>query len=424
MIFEFKFADIGEGVHEGEILQWHVKEGDSVTEEQLLVEVLTEKVTVEITSPVAGIVVSLEGRNEGDIITVGEILAKIDTEKSPELREDVPKAEVMNEKDDSLFTATIPFKRIQPKESESRINNERPLAAPSIRREARERGIDLHKVLGSGPGGRITRKDFNMFIKAGDVQPALSTMKRSIIKGEDTHVPLRGLRRNISKAMRKSKETAAHYTYFEEVDMSALEELRQKVNSMDFVEKYGVKLSYIPLVIKCLIPALREFPYLNSSLDDDKGEIVLKGDINIGIAVNTDAGLVVPVIKNADQKTIWELAREIVELADKARSGKLSLDEVTGGTFTITSVGNIGGFAATPIIRWPEVAIVGLMRNKLRPVVIENYGKPEIAIRPVMMLSLTIDHRVVDGAVAAMFTNTLTRYMENPALLLFNKNEF
>ncbi|MFX0182046.1 MAG: dihydrolipoamide acetyltransferase family protein [Candidatus Hodarchaeota archaeon] len=424
MIFEFKFADIGEGVHEGEILQWHVKKGDYVKEEQLLVEVLTEKVTVEITSPVSGIIVSLEGRNEGDIITVGEILAKIDTEKSIEMSGDIQKAEVIEVKDDSLFTAAAPFKHVQPKESESRKIDKRALAAPSIRREARERNIDLHKVQGSGPGGRITREDFNMFIKTGDVQPALPKQANSIIKGEDSHIPLRGLRRNISKAMRKSKDTATHYTYFEEVDMSALEEIRQKVNSMEFAEKYGIKLSYIPLVIKCLIPALREFPYLNSSLDDDKDEIILKGDINIGIAVNTDAGLVVPVIKNADQKTIWELAREIVVLADKARTGKLSLDEVTGGTFTITSVGNIGGFAATPIIRWPEVAILGLMRKKLRPVVIENYGKPEIAIRPVMMLSLTIDHRVVDGAVAAMFTNTLTKYMENPALLLFNENDF
>jgi pyruvate dehydrogenase E2 component (dihydrolipoamide acetyltransferase) len=422
MVFEFKFADIGEGVHEGEILQWYVKEGDIVKEEQLLVEVLTEKVTVEITSPVAGIIASLEGRTEGDIITVGEILVKIDIEDGSKLKKEIPQIEVTKEKDDSLFTAAEPFKRIQPKRTDAKIINERPLAAPSIRREARERGIDLHKVIGSGPAGRITREDFNAFIKVDTIQTDVSITKQAAYKGEDTRIPLRGLRRNISKAMRRSKDTAAHYTYFEEVDMSGLEELRQKAKPLG--EKYGVKLTYIPLVIKCLVPALRKFPYLNSSLEDDKGEIVLKNDINIGIAVNTDAGLVVPVIKNADQKTIWELAREVVELADKARSGKLSLDEVTGGSFTITSVGNIGGFAATPIIRWPEVAILGLMKSKLRPVVIENYGKPEIAIRPTMMLSLTIDHRVVDGAMAAMFTNTLVQYLENPALLLLNEDQF
>ncbi|MFX0208545.1 MAG: dihydrolipoamide acetyltransferase family protein [Candidatus Hodarchaeota archaeon] len=422
MFFEFKFADIGEGVHEGEILQWHVKEGDVVKEEQLLVEILTEKVTVEITSPVAGLIVSLEGRAEGDIIAVGEILVKIDTINGSDLKKEIPQIEVTNEKDDSLFTAAEPFRQIQPKKTDTKTINERPLAAPSIRREARERKIDLRKVIGSGPAGRITRDDFNAFVKAGVNQTDVAITNRTAYKSEDIRVPLRGLRRNISKAMRKSKDTAAHYTYFEEVDMSGLEELRQKVKPL--AEKYGVKLTYIPLVIKCLIPALREFPYLNSSLEDEKGEIVLKGEINIGIAVNTDAGLVVPVIKNADQKTIWELAQEIVELADKARSGKLSLAEVTGGSFTITSVGNIGGFAATPIIRWPEVAILGLMKSKLRPVVIENYGKPEIAIRPTMMLSLTIDHRVVDGAMAAMFTNTLVQFLENPALLLFNEDKF
>jgi pyruvate dehydrogenase E2 component (dihydrolipoamide acetyltransferase) len=201
--------------------------------------------------------------------------------------------------------------------------------------------------------------------------------------------------------------------------MTALEAIRQE--SKPLGEKYGIRLSYIPLVIKCLIPALRKYPHLNSSLDDEKNEIVLKGAINLGIAVNTDDGLVVPVIKNADQKGIWELTQELQSLAKKARNGSLSLEDVTGGTFTITSVGNIGGFAATPIIRWPEVAILGLMRSKLRPVVIEQNGKPEIAIRNIMMLSLTIDHRVVDGAIGAMFTNELTRYMENPALLLLNE---
>ncbi len=419
MTYEFKFADPGEGVHEGEVLQWHVTVGEIVKNEQLLVEIMTEKVTVELTSPISGKILSLEFQ-EGDIIKVGDILVRIEPKstggKNLELiKEDLKKVE----EDDSLFTAATPFKKIETSDlNQSEVKKE-PIAAPSIRRQARELGISLSDIPGTGPAGRITREDFQSFSVQKSTSRVVSSGRNDIIQREDQSIPLRGLRRNISKAMRKSKDTAAHYTYFEEVDMTALEALRQDAKPLG--EKNGIKITYIPLIIKCLIPTLRKFPYLNSSLDDEKGEIVLKGAINIGIAVNTDNGLVVPVIKNADQKGIWDLAQEVQSLAEKARNGLLSLDDVTGGSFTITSVGNIGGFAATPIIRWPEIAILGLMRNKLRPVVIEQNGKPEIAIRKIMMLSLTIDHRVVDGAVGAMFTNELTKYMENPALLLLNE---
>ncbi|MFW9778269.1 MAG: dihydrolipoamide acetyltransferase family protein [Candidatus Heimdallarchaeota archaeon] len=422
MVYEFRFADIGEGVHEGEILQWHVTEGDQVKQEQLLVEIITEKVTVEITAPVAGTVLSLENRKEGDIVKVGEVLVKIDDVDVPKSKtKKVPKKEPSKAetKDDSLFTAAVPFKRTQPMKTQTRVVTEHPLAAPSIRREAREKDIDLRYIQGSGSGGRITRSDLEAYLKAGGVPSAVSKDVEAFKPREDQRVPLRGLRRNIAKAMRKSKDTAAHYTYFEEVDMSILEDLRQKAKSL--AEKYETRLTYIPLIIKCLIPALREFPQFNAQLDDESEEIVLKGELNIGIAVNTDNGLIVPVIKNADRKNVWELAKEVKRLADKARAGKLTLDEVTGGTFTITSTGNIGGVMATPIIRWPEVAILGVFRSKLRPVVIENNGSPEIGIRPVMYIALTLDHRVVDGAVGAMFTNTLIRYMENPALLLLDE---
>ncbi|MFW9855452.1 MAG: dihydrolipoamide acetyltransferase family protein [Candidatus Thorarchaeota archaeon] len=422
MVYEFKFADIGEGVHEGEILQWHVMEGDPVKEEQLLVEIITEKVTVEITAPIAGTILSLENRKEGDIVKVGEVLVKIDeTDASkPKAKKVTTKEPPTDEtKDDSLFTAAVPFKRTQPMKTQTRAVTEHPLAAPSIRREARERAIDLRYIEGSGPGGRITRSDFEAYLKSGGVPSAVPKDIKVFEPRGDQRVPLRGLRRNIAKAMRKSKDTAAHYTYFEEVDMSILEDLRQKAKPL--AERYGTRLTYIPLIIKCLIPALREFPQFNAQLDDESEEIVLKGELNIGIAVNTDNGLIVPVIKNADQKNVWELAKEVKRLADKARAGKLTLDEVTGGTFTITSTGNIGGVMATPIIRWPEVAILGIFRSKLRPVVIENNGSPEVGIRPVMFIALTLDHRVVDGAVGAMFTNTLIRYMENPALLLLEE---
>ncbi|MHA2345369.1 MAG: dihydrolipoamide acetyltransferase family protein, partial [Candidatus Hodarchaeales archaeon] len=294
-----------------------------------------------------------------------------------------------------------------------------PLTAPSIRRKAREKGINLQNVQGSGPSGRITQNDFEKFISKFSADPLLNqSFNQNVVDEDDEIIPLRGLRRNISNAMRHSKDTAAHYSYFEEVDMTNLDTLKDQANKLNI--ENSSKLSYLPLVIKCLIPALKKYPYFNSSLNDEKQEITLKKVINIGIAVHTDAGLIVPVVKNVEKKGIWQLQNEISELVEKARAGKLSLPEVTGGTFTITSVGNLGGFAATPIIRWPEVAILGLMRKKLRPVVVKNQDRNEIAIRPIMMLSLTIDHKVVDGAIAAMFTNTLVKYMENPSLLLLS----
>jgi pyruvate dehydrogenase E2 component (dihydrolipoamide acetyltransferase) len=421
MKFEFKFADPGEGVHEGELLQWYVQPGDQIENEQLLAEVMTEKVTVELASPVVGKLISLE-YEVGDIITVGSTLLIIDTSETSLKKSDKSTVELSDkiEKDDSLFTASTPFKHVLTEKKSRNIVNKKPLAPPSIRRQAREQNIDLRAIIGSGPAGRITRKDFDEYRDLRKNKDIPKTHEKPVISRKDEIKPLRGLRRNIAKAMRKSKDTAAHYTYFEEVDMSSLDSMKNQSKSL--AEERGIKISYLPLVIKCLIPALRKFPIFNSSLNDENGEIVIKGDINIGIAVNTDEGLVVPVVKNVDQKNIWELAQEISDLAQKARDGELKLNDVKGGTFTVTSVGNLGGFAATPIIRWPEVAILGLMRNKLRPVVIEQHGKPEIAIRPVMMLSLTIDHRVIDGAVGAMFTNELVRYLENPAMLLLEED--
>ncbi|MHA2176083.1 MAG: dihydrolipoamide acetyltransferase family protein [Candidatus Hodarchaeales archaeon] len=416
MSYEFKFSDPGEGVHEGEILQWHVKEGDIIKNEQLLVEILTEKVTVELASPVAGTILSIE-KEEGEIIKVGDILVKINTNDKPLIVD--TDSLLSKEKDDSLFTAAEPFEQRAKKGVTKQISNSRPLTAPSIRRKAREKGINLQNVQGSGPSGRITQNDFEKFISKFSADPLLNqSFNQNVVDEDDEIIPLRGLRRNISNAMRHSKDTAAHYSYFEEVDMTNLDTLKDQANKLNI--ENSSKLSYLPLVIKCLIPALKKYPYFNSSLNDEKQEITLKKVINIGIAVHTDAGLIVPVVKNVEKKGIWQLQNEISELVEKARAGKLSLTEVTGGTFTITSVGNLGGFAATPIIRWPEVAILGLMRKKLRPVVVKNQDRNEIVIRPIMMLSLTIDHKVVDGAIAAMFTNTLVKYMENPSLLLLS----
>ncbi|MFW9914280.1 MAG: dihydrolipoamide acetyltransferase family protein [Candidatus Thorarchaeota archaeon] len=429
MVYELKFADIGEGIHEGEILEWHVQVGDYVEEEQLLVEVMTEKVNVEITAPVAGTIQSL-GKEAGGIINVGEVLVTIDTgdatatakavgtSDQPSVREEVSPA--IEEKDDSLFTPSAPFKRIDPQRRQKPSKAQKPLAAPAVRRLAREQGINLAEVPGSGPAGRITRADIDGFLSRNPAR--IPVPAREFPSGGEERIPLRGIRRAISQAMRRSKDTAAHFTYFDEVDMSALNDLRHAAKPL--AEKYGVKLTYLPLIIKCLIPALKEFPYFNSSLDDDNGEIILKHYYNIGIAVDTEQGLVVPVVKNADQKSVWELAADIADLAQRAREGKLKLDDMREGTFTLTNVGPIGGMMATPIINWPEVAILGTTKIKLRPVVVEKDGKPEVGIRPMMYLSLSFDHRVVDGAVAARFVNTLIRYMENPTLLLLEDGGF
>lgn len=420
MVYEFKFADIGEGVHEGEILEWHIKEGDIIEVEQVLLEVHTEKVNTEITSPVGGKVLSLE-KKVGDIIKVGETLVKIDTDqktqqKSKEKSSKTELEPIIKTKDDSLFTPSQEFKRVIPKKQVQTSTSTRVLASPAVRQRARTAGIDLSQVEGTGPAGRVTKEDLELVMSRSSPTKAIKIKREESLPGTEEIIPLRGTRRTISQYMRRSKDKAAHYTYFDEVDMTALDELRNAGKSL--AEEKDVKLTYLALIIKCLIPALKEFPMMNSSLDEEKEEIVIKHYYNIGIAVDTPEGLVVPVVKNADQKNVWELAEEIADLATRAREGELTLDEVTGGTFTLTSVGNIGGMMATPIINWPEVAILGLTRAKLRPVVIEKDGKPEVGIRKMMFLSLSLDHRVVDGAIGARFTSALIRYMENPSLLI------
>ena len=426
MKMELKFADIGEGIHEGEILKWHVKPGDTVKPEQIVVEVMTEKVNVEITAPVGGTVKSL-GKNEGDIIKVGETLISIDESGVKSFSKATEKKETKVtppvEKDDSLFTASQPFQYVQPKkQAQKAIINDKPLASPAVRRKAREMGIDLKTVQGTGPAGRISYEDLSGISSRSitqSQQPRTATSIKPFIPGGEERVPLRGLRRAISQSMRKSKDHAAHYTYADEVDMSALDQLRSQTKTL--AEQRGVKLTYLPFVIKAVVGAIKKYPLLNSSLDEEKQEVVIKKYFNIGIAVATEDGLIVPVVKNADQKDIWQLAAEIQDLSNRARQGKLKLEDMQGGTFTITSVGNIGGIHATPVINYPEVAILGLMRSKLRPVVVENNGKNEVVIRPMMNVCLSLDHRVVDGAVGAYFTNELIKYLQNPALVFIDR---
>lgn len=428
MVYELKFADVGEGVHEGEVLEIYVNVGDTIKVEQELLEVHTEKVTTDITSPVSGKVISINCE-VGDTVEVGNVLFEIDTEDGSRATDPVSDTmgnEVPKEEDPSLFKPSKPSgprkrrKRRQggsePAVTPSKILNTKVLASPAVRRHARQQNIDLQYVKGSGPSGRIRMGDLaTSSLQERDIPTQPVQQVYQLKSGTETRIPLKGTRKTIAKAMRQSKDTAAHYTYFEEVDMTALDDLRNQLKPI--MADKGIKVTYVALVMKCLVPALKKYPLLNAQLDEKSNEIMLRDYYNIGISVDTNDGLVVPVVKHVEQKTLWQVASEVVTLAEKARTGKLTLEDISGGTFTVTSIGNIGGVMATPIIKHPEAAILGLMKSKLRPVVIEKFGKPEIAIRKIMYLSLSLDHRIVDGAVGARFINELIRYMENPALI-------
>jgi pyruvate dehydrogenase E2 component (dihydrolipoamide acetyltransferase) len=400
---DFKLPDLGEGIAEGEVLKWMVKEGDQVSEDQPLVEVMTDKVNVQIPAPRSGKVSKILVK-EGDIVKVGQTMVIID-DGSPGAAPSVPApaAQVPAQAAGTLASPAAP--------------SQGPLATPATRRLARELGVDIGTVRGSGPQGRVLDEDIRRF--ASNSRPGAATVAVQQVPPSPSQagpkeelVPLRGIRKTISERMLKSLQTTAQLTHVDEADMTELVLLREALKGS--AEKRGVRLTYLPFIIKALVPALKEFPYVNSSLDEQNGNIILKKYYNIGIATDTEQGLVVPVIKSADTKDIFELAGEIERLADKARHGQLTLDEVRGSTFTITNVGAIGGIFATPIINLPEVAIMGLHRITKRPVVRE--GKVEI--RDMTYLSLTFDHRVVDGAYAARFTSRVTETIQDTKRLL------
>ncbi len=432
---DFKLPDIGEGVHEGEIVKWLVKQGDPIKEDQPMVEVMTDKATVEIPSPVSGTVAELM-YPEGKTVEVGKVIIRL----SEAGKADAPKAEAPKkeatapQREQKVVTQTAEPVRTVP-EVKLEVEGDLPfniLATPATRKLSRDLGVDLREVKGTGIQGRVTKEDVQLayegrmaatprssqtsvtsssMVPAGSYVP--STKVEAPQRGTLQRIPLKGIRKKIAEAMVKSKHTAAHFTYVEECDMSAIVKLRKA--ALPEAEKRGVKLTFLPFIIKSLIPALQEFPYLNSSLDDAAGEIILKGDYNIGIATDTENGLIVPVIKNADRKTIWELAADIHNLSEKARIGKLGIDDLKGGTFTLTNAGSIGGVLATPIINHPEVAILGINAIRKRPVVKDD----EIVVADIMYLSISVDHRVVDGADAARFMNRLIYFLSEPQRLVF-----
>lgn len=404
MTVEFKLPDVGEGVVEGEIVKWLVKEGDSVNEDQLLVEVLTDKATIQIPSPAKGKILKLLAK-EGSIVKVGESLIVIGN--------DGDMAEQTATTSEHPTTAhSTPSLQTIPAESSHAVGDQ-VQAPPAIRKLARDMNVDLARVRGSGSGGRITREDVLQATK-GQAQVAVS-ITQTVSKpsaGPEERIPLHGIRRIIAEKMLKSRRTAAHVTHVDEVDMTELVTLRQEMKSE--AEASGVKLTYLPFIIKAVVKSLKDHPYLNSSLDDEKSEIVLKRYYNIGIAAAAPDGLVVPIVKEADQKSVLQIAREIETLSEKARTGKLELHELQGGTFTITNIGPFGGVLSTPIINYPEVAIMGVHRITPRAVVRDG----QVVIREMTYLSLSFDHRVLDGAEAALFTNDVIRYLQSPHLLL------
>lgn len=445
MVFEFKLPDVGEGIHEGEIVKWHVKAGDAVREDQLIVEVMTDKATVEITSPRAGKIAQLLAK-EGQVAKVGDIIVTIDesggTKAAPPA---APKAEAHAapaKEEKTLFElpkelgGVNPFKKQggpapapQPAAAARPAPSGngpvahpagRPLAAPAVRRRAREMGIDLANVRGSGPVGRITGQDLESASRGAPqmavhapAAPAPAMGPVSITAhGPVETIPMKGLRKRIAENMTRSKHTAAHYTYVEEVDATELVALRD--SAQDIAKARGVKLTFLPFVFKAAVAALKAYPIVNSSYDETKQELVFKKYYNLGFAAATDEGLIVPVIKNVDKKSIFEIAKEIDALAEKVRAKKASPDDLSGSTFTVTSLGKFGGLLATPIINYPEVAIMGVHAIKDRPVIRNG----EIVPGKLMNLSFSFDHRIVDGAVGAQFAATLIRFLEDPKLLL------
>ncbi len=416
MAREFKFPDIGEGITEGEIVRWLVKEGDQVQEDQTLAEMETDKAVVEVPSPYSGIILKRHFK-EKDLVKVGEVLVTIGQEGeelSPPLPAEAaggePKARETTEAAEERAPAVVGQIR------EERAEIREILATPRLRRLALELGVDLHRVRGSGPEGRITEEDVRRASDAAtaparDKKPPVKVKSKYDFYGTLERIPMRGVRRATARKMAESVSKAAHVTHFDEVDVTRLSELKQRQQQK--ATSLGIKLTFLPYVVKAVVEALKKHPMLNAALDDEEDEIILKQYYNIGIAVDVPDGLIVPVIKLADQKSLFDLAKEIRTLAEAARNRTLDLADLKGGTFSITNVGMLGGEYATPIINYPESAILATMKIADRVRVAEG----EIRIVKTLPLCLSFDHRVIDGAEAARFTNDLIDLLENPEQL-------
>ena len=447
MAFEFRLPDIGEGIHEGEVVKWFVAKGDKINEDDTLLEIQNDKAVVEIPSPVTGTVEEILV-GEGQVAVVGDILIRFDApgyenhqhgddegteeteaqvQSTAEAGQDIEKQEV--KKDEPKKEGTVPVAKVEGADS----STTRVIAMPSVRKFAREQEVDIHEVQGTGKNGRVLKEDIESFLNGGQKSVVNETSVEEntedtvvskeegtassapvILEGDfpETREKMSGMRKAIAKAMVNSKRTAPHVTLLDEIDVTELVAHRKKFK--DIAAEKDIKLTYLPYVVKALVSTLREFPQLNTSLDDETEEIIQKHYFNIGIAADTDRGLLVPVIKNADRKSVFAISEEISSLAVKARDGKLSLAEMKGASCSITNIGSAGGQWFTPIINHPEVAILGIGRISEKPIVKNG----EIVAAPMLALSLVFDHRVIDGVTGQQALNHIKKLLGNPELLL------
>jgi pyruvate dehydrogenase E2 component (dihydrolipoamide acetyltransferase) len=430
MAFEFKLPDLGEGLTEGEIVKWLVKIGDPVEEGQVFVQVETDKAVIEIPSPRKGIVLQL-GAAEGETVEVGKVIIVIG--EAGEKPKAVPKPKAVRERPSVGVVGELEEapegeevrkaeKKVPAKAQPApALERAEILAVPMVRKLADDLKVDLRTVQGSGPQGRITKEDVLKASRerkppAREIpEKAAKAARKYDLYGYIERVPLRGMRKTIASAMAKSKSTIPHAAGLDEADVTQLITLKAKAKERAAQKK--IHLTILPFVIKAAVAALEEHPYVNASLDDESGEIILKKYYNIGVAVDTRDGLMVPVVKNAKGKNIFQLAAELSDLSEKARSRTIDLADLKGGTFTITNFGAMGGIYGFPIIHHPEVAILGMGKIVEKPIVKDG----KIEVRKILPLSLSFDHRVVDGAEAVRFMNTVIELLEDPGLILMEE---
>ena len=457
-IHVIKMPDLGEGIAEVEVVAWHVKPGDTVKEDQVLADVMTDKATVEIPSPVNGTVTSLGGKL-GEAMAVGAELIRLEVEGAGNFKGDAvpahqPAAGTTAARADggatvdefipitvaqpetvvttvtsaeTIAPAVAPAKAAPPMAPASpspshasssmaapahhgRAAGEKPLAAPAVRQRAWDMGIELQYVTGSGPAGRISHADLDAYVSRGQAKAAEGDRRYAPLEGEQA-MPVIGMRRKIAEKMAEAKRRIPHFTYVEEIDVTELEALRVQLNA-----RYGAsrpKLTLLPLIMRAVVLAIRQYPSVNARFDDEANIVTTYNPVHLGIAAQTDAGLMVPVVRNAEARDPWSAALEVARLAEAARSGKALREELSGSTITITSLGALGGIVTTPVINRPEVAIVGVNRIIDKPVILNG----AMVARKTMNLSSSFDHRVIDGMVAAQFIQAIRGYLECPATL-------
>ncbi|WP_460146333.1 dihydrolipoamide acetyltransferase family protein [Pseudomonas sp. S2_A02] len=413
-----KMPDIGEGIAEVELSQWHVKVGDMVVEDQVLADVMTDKAMVDIPSPVHGKVLALGGQ-PGEVMAVGSVLISIEVEGAGNVKESVQPVAVkeapVTAPNVEAVVESKPLAAPRPAAAcqgpmVAREADERPLASPAVRKHALDLGIQLRLVRGSGPAGRVLHEDLEAYLAQGQSNVSTATAAYAQ-RNDEQQIPVIGMRRKIAQRMQDATQRAAHFSYVEEIDVTAVEELRAHLN-----EKHGAtrgKLTLLPFLVRALVVALRDFPQINARYDDEAQVITRLGAVHVGVATQADIGLMVPVVRHAETRSLWDSAAEISRLATAARTGKASRDELSGSTITLTSLGALGGIVSTPVLNLPEVAIVGVNKIVERPMVV----KGQIVIRKMMNLSSSFDHRVVDGMDAAQFIQAIRALLEQPAML-------